>query len=136
MDFRVRSRSGGQAPETRPARDRAVAESSRRKEILMAGFARAASAAALIMAASPVALPQENRTTLSVGADYSTGKYGQSQSTDLLYVPVTAKHETGRWTFKLIVPYLHITGPGNVVGSPDNIVILPGGGAAIRTETG
>jgi hypothetical protein len=93
-------------------------------------------AAVLVSTASSVVLAQDSRTTLSVGADYSTGKFGQTQSTDMLYVPVTAKHETGRWIFKAIVPYIQITGPGNVVGSPDNIVILPGGNAAIRTENG
>ena len=99
-------------------------------------LARCALAAGLVATASSIALAQDSRTTLSVGADYSAGKFGQTQNTDLLYIPVTAKHEAGRWTFKAVVPYIHITGPGNVVGSPDNIVILPGGAAAIRTENG
>jgi Putative MetA-pathway of phenol degradation len=102
----------------------------------MARAACAAVAAVLLATASPIALGQDSRTTLSVGADYSTGKFGQTQATDLLYVPVTGKHEAGLWIFKLVVPYIHITGPGNVVGSADSVVILPGGNAALRTENG
>lgn len=47
--------------------------------------------------------------------DCSSGKYGDVASTDILYVPFTGKYETGRWMFKLTVPYIEVTGPGNVV---------------------
>jgi hypothetical protein len=53
--------------------------------------------------------------SLSTGIDYSTGKYGQASATDILYVPLTGKLETGGWTFKLTVPYISVTGTGNVV---------------------
>jgi len=56
--------------------------------------------------------------TLTSGLDYSSGKYGASQSTEIWYVPVTAKYETGASTFKLTVPYVRIraaTG-GNLIG--------------------
>jgi hypothetical protein len=53
--------------------------------------------------------------TLSAGVDYSTGKYGGTSQTDILYVPLTGKYETDKWVFKLTVPYILVTGPGNVV---------------------
>lgn len=52
---------------------------------------------------------------LSTGLDYSSGNYGGSTSTDILLVPVIAKYETGPWTYKLTVPLIEVTGPGNVV---------------------
>lgn len=53
--------------------------------------------------------------SLETGMDYNTGKYGGTQSTSILYIPVTAKYQEESWTLKVTVPYLRITGPGNVV---------------------
>lgn len=53
--------------------------------------------------------------SLETGMDYSTGKYGGTQSTDILYVPFTGKYQGSEWTLKLTVPYLRITGPSNVL---------------------
>jgi hypothetical protein len=57
----------------------------------------------------------DGKFSLATGLDYSTGTYGGSQSTDILYVPVTGKYQEGPWSLKLTVPYLQITGPGNVL---------------------
>ena len=93
-------------------------------------------AAALLAASTSPALAAEGLTTFSTGADYTTGKYGATQSTDILYIPFTGKYETGPWTYKLVVPYIRITGPGNVVGAPGDTVVLSGGESARRTESG
>ena len=53
--------------------------------------------------------------TLETGVHSSTGKYGGTQSTDILYIPVTGKYRNGPWTVKVTVPYLQITGPANVI---------------------
>lgn len=53
--------------------------------------------------------------SLETGMDYNTGKYGGTQSTNILYVPVTGKYQSKSWSLKLTVPYLRITGPGNVI---------------------
>jgi hypothetical protein len=53
--------------------------------------------------------------SLETGMHYNTGKYGGTQSTDILYIPVTGKYKTGLWTLRLTVPYLQITGPTNVI---------------------
>ncbi len=102
----------------------------------MAHVAPIALAAWLITAANSIALGAEGLTTLGVGADYSSGNYGASERTEIFYVPVTAKHETGRWALKLVVPYIRITGPSNVIGAAEGLVTLPGAGAVRRTETG
>lgn len=55
------------------------------------------------------------KVSLETGVDHSTGKYGGTQSTDVWYVPVMLKYQNSSWTFKLTVPYLQVTGPGNVI---------------------
>jgi hypothetical protein len=102
----------------------------------MTRYTRFAFAAAALTAATQPALGAEGTTTLSTGADYTTGKYGASQSTDILYIPFTGKYESGPWTTKLVVPWIHITGPGNVVGAPGDTVVLNGASTNRRTESG
>lgn len=58
---------------------------------------------------------ESGKFSLETGMDYNTGKYGGTQSTDILYVPVTGKYQGKSWTLKLTVPYLQITGPSNVI---------------------
>lgn len=52
--------------------------------------------------------------TVTSGVDYSSGKYGSNDRTNITSVPVIAKYEIDRLTLKLTVPYVSITGPGNV----------------------
>ena len=52
--------------------------------------------------------------TVTSGVDYSSGKYGSNDRTDITSVPVIGKYEIDRLTLKLTVPYVRITGPGNV----------------------
>jgi len=65
------------------------------------------------LATLPVAA--EPGFSLTTGLDYSTGKYGGTVSTDILYIPFTGQYEADKYTLKLTVPYLQVTGPGNVV---------------------
>jgi hypothetical protein len=71
--------------------------------------------------------------SLSAGIDYSTGKYGQTTSTDILSVPVTAKLEKNDWTLKLTVPWLEVTGPANVV---EGVGAVRGRANARQTRSG
>ncbi|MEJ2381511.1 MAG: hypothetical protein P8076_10080 [Gammaproteobacteria bacterium] len=87
--------------------------------------------AALLIAATQSAAA--GRLMLTTGIDYSTGKYGGSQSTDITFIPVVAKYESRRWVYKLTVPYIRITGPGNVI--PD-VGQVTGGTAPRRTDSG
>ena len=70
---------------------------------------------ALAAAAIAPAYGADGELRAGVGADYSTGSYGQSTSTEILSIPFMARYETDRWTLKLSVPYLRVTGPGNVI---------------------
>jgi hypothetical protein len=64
----------------------------------------------------------------STGAHYSTGSYGGDVDTDMLYVPATIRAQGEHLKFDLTVPYLRLTGPGNVVGGGGPIVIGPSPG--------
>ena len=52
---------------------------------------------------------------LGVGADYSSGDYGFTQSTEVLSVPVNLSYDQDRWGFKATIPYITIKGPASVV---------------------
>lgn len=55
--------------------------------------------------------------TLSIGADYTSGKYGGSDRTTVWSVPVSAKYTTGPVAFRVSVPWLRVSGTGVVVPS-------------------
>lgn len=61
---------------------------------------------------------------VSAGYDYSTGKYGSDQRTDVSYFPFLVRYEQNDWVLRLTVPYLRVTGPGTIVGG-DNPVVIP-----------
>jgi hypothetical protein len=70
--------------------------------------------AALALLAIAVPAAAEDQLSLGTGFDFTTGKYGNTKSTDILYIPVTAKYVSDELTLKLTVPYISITGPGGV----------------------
>lgn len=51
----------------------------------------------------------------SVGGDYSTGKYGSGESTNVFYLPLAATYETGAFTYRVTVPWIRVTGTGDIV---------------------
>lgn len=57
----------------------------------------------------------EVTNSLTTGFDYSTGKYGGTTSTNILYVPVTGKMQFDYLYLKLTVPYISISSTGDVV---------------------
>jgi hypothetical protein len=64
-----------------------------------------------------IAVPAWAQATgsLTTGFDYSTGKYGGTTSTSVLYIPVTGKIEFDDLFFKLTVPYISVTSAGTPV---------------------
>ncbi len=81
---------------------------------------------------------QAGDLTLSTGLDYSSGKYGSSAATDILYLPLTAKYESGKSTFKATLPYLRVTAPtgGTVVTVDGNGQVIYSGSGPRSTEEG
>lgn len=91
----------------------------------------ALSALALLALAAPALA--DDGLSLSAGFDYSTGTYGNTQSTQILYVPFTAKYETGDWAVALTVPYIRVTGPGGVIQGFGRVA--PSGTTATTSST-
>ncbi|MGE0741125.1 MAG: hypothetical protein AB7O98_07260 [Hyphomonadaceae bacterium] len=76
--------------------------------------------------------------TLSTGVDVSTGDYGRDADTEVISVPMSVRVSHDRWSVRVSVPYLTITGPADVA----DIVVGDGGvsegdagGAVTRTGT-
>lgn len=61
----------------------------------------------------------------TAGVDYSSGKYGGTEDTRVLYAPIGLRAQTDRWRFEFAVPYLNIRGPEGAVGGG---VVVPGSG--------
>jgi hypothetical protein len=97
---------------------------------------RISAAAALFAATHAAFAASDSLTTWSVGAEYSSGDYGAAQKTDIFYVPFAVKYETGPWAYKLTVPYVEITGPGNVIGAGADRIVVPGVNQPRRTASG
>jgi len=68
----------------------------------------------------------DNNLTLKTGFDYTTGKYGTNDTTEITSIPFIANYETGNWAFRATLPYVRITGTDNVIA---------GVGAVRRTST-
>jgi len=61
-----------------------------------------------------------------MGIDYSEGDYGLSDTTKMLYLPVTLTYESFPWRLAVTASYLSIDGPGGVIGGGDGGGIVPG----------
>lgn len=53
--------------------------------------------------------------TLSLGGFYSQGDYGADSDTHVTYVPLSWEHSRSPWRFSVTMPWLRISGPGNVL---------------------
>jgi hypothetical protein len=67
------------------------------------------------LSADPARSADAPQLTLSAGAHYSQGDYGTDSTTRISSLVFTGRYETGSWTFRGTVPYLHITGRGTVI---------------------
>lgn len=77
----------------------------------------------LLLLGASAAHADDGHLSVGAGVDYSTGKYGTDTSTDIWSVPVNAAWQDDRWTLKLTVPYIGISGSNNVIpgtGAVDN----------------
>ena len=78
---------------------------------------------ALGIGAASLSHGADGELRLGAGLDYTRGKYGSSTESTTVAIPVTVRYELDRWTYKLTLPYLKVTGPANFVpgiGHVDN----------------
>lgn len=57
----------------------------------------------------------ETTKSLSVGFDFTTGKYGGATNTNILSIPVIGKISFDDYFFKLTIPYIRVSSAGGVV---------------------
>lgn len=82
------------------------------------------------------ALAADGVVTLNAGVDHSSGEYGKIETTDVSSVYFGAKYDTGRWTFRAMLPFLRISGPASVVGVGPDVIVLPGEAQGRRDVSG
>ena len=96
------------------------------------------SAAVIGFGSALPALAADTRFSLGAGVEYTNGTYGSSQSTHVVYAPVTAKLENGVHTAKLILPYLVVSTPagGDIIAIDDSGRSIRDGDGRLVTESG
>ena len=82
----------------------------------MAASSSDQSASAIAANGDAAAQADTNSFELSTGFDYSIGKYGATLDTSIKSVPVEAKAQLGRLRLQASLPYVWISGPGQIVG--------------------
>ncbi len=88
--------------------------------------------AAVIGAASAHA----GTTTLITGIDYSSGDYGDTETTEMTYLPVTIKYSGFPWTAKVTIPWITISGPSSVTAGSGGALVGNGTDGAVQTDSG
>ncbi len=69
----------------------------------------------------------EGKLNLSVGSEYTSGKYGATTSTNVWFFPVTASYQLDHASFSLTVPYVIITGSSVGIATIGNQIQMNGG---------
>ena len=70
---------------------------------------------------------------IATGADYSVGDYGAAIDTKVWSVPLDLKVRSGRFRAEASLPYVFITGPGQIVGG---VVVQDPAGTAVASRSG
>lgn len=82
---------------------------------------------AAIVVATSIAPAAAADLDLSLASHYSVGDYGGDDDIEIVYVPLVARVETDAWMFKMVVPYLRISGGTTVVEGPGGPIVTPSG---------
>jgi hypothetical protein len=76
----------------------------------------------------PGSAPLYWRLKASLGYHYSVGDYGESESTEIHYVPLALTGEVERWMLQLTIPFLAIRGPSGIIEGPSGPIASEGDG--------
>jgi hypothetical protein len=74
------------------------------------GFAQSSSSSGVSMEHEGVVSQGASQTTVSLGVDYSEGKYGEADKSKTTTVPLIIKYETGPFMIKATIPWVRATG--------------------------
>jgi hypothetical protein len=79
---------------------------------------------------------ERSEWSLSTGFESSRGKFNDSDRTEVTFVPVTLRYQRGPWTAGVTVPYILISGPGDIVGGLDSSLVVAREANGRTTERG
>ena len=82
---------------------------------------------ALLPLFNPLLAEGDGEWRFGAGIDYSSGDYGDSEDTEILFLPSTLTYKRELWSAKLIIPWVQIQGPGSVIGAGDGGVVIGDG---------
>jgi Putative MetA-pathway of phenol degradation len=77
----------------------------------------------MLLLCSPITKAEDATIGFTTGIDFSSGKYGQAETTKIKYIPFTGKYEYDRWLVKVTVPWLEIDGSSGATGGESKIII-------------
>jgi len=92
--------------------------------------------AAFLLILSTTSSADTGAFSFTTGVDYSSGKYGQKESTDITCIPFTGKYEQDKLTLKLTIPWIQIVGSGAVTGGVNNLIVLGNANTTRTRESG
>lgn len=64
---------------------------------------------------APAVFAADGELSAGAGVDYSEGNYGTGSETKILSIPFMARYDRDPWKLKLTVPYLRVSGEGDVI---------------------
>lgn len=64
---------------------------------------------------APAVFAADGELSAGAGIDYSKGDYGTGSETKILSIPFMARYDNDPWKLKATVPYLRVTGQGDVI---------------------
>jgi hypothetical protein len=78
----------------------------------------------------------QTKLNLSTGLDYSSGKFGTAQRTDVLVAPLGARVRHGNWTLRGSLPIVSVRGDATAIGQQVFVVIDDNGGLRSASSGG
>jgi hypothetical protein len=73
----------------------------------------------LFAASCPSAQAADGNPSISLGLDYSTGRYGSQTTTETWALPLSLKYRTDDWSVRVSTSWLRVQGNGNVTPDGD-----------------
>lgn len=93
-----------------------------------------ATALCLPLAGMPLLAGAADGFRVSIGADYTSGDYGGSDTTNILSVPLSLGYSRGRLGLKVTIPWIQVTGRGDVIPGVTTPVIDDNRRGALKEE--
>lgn len=91
-------------------------------------------AVCLPLAGSPLLAAGADGLRVSIGADYTSGDYGGSDTTNIWSIPLSLGYAHGRLGLKVTIPWIQVTGRGDVIPGVTTPVVDDNRRGALKEE--